>query len=446
MSITQDATSLKYIPQSSSEWTSLLSGSGISNPALLWMFNQTSGACLDQIGSINGTVSGPFAGPTYLTTVTGWATKGILFHNGNNDKVVSNDTGLPDVSTTSMLVLMWAEIPNVFRGLLNVGLRGNSPQQTAYAAPVGSGNQFQVSTHAGQNDTFDADGGVHCLALQVNRAAPRVSLTTDSTQVTTTFDGSLNGKEICVGASDFGGGSGDAAGGSVLYMAAWFGSAAELTLTQLTSLVSLMSTGPVASPVSISIAPSSDTVGQGQTASLVATEHYSDSSTVNVTTTAAWTTADSGIATVGASTGVVTGVSPGGPINITATKDTLSSSSAIMVVKVPTGISLAPTSLAGSGSLTATEFYSDSSSSDVTLSAVWASSDVTIATVVGGVVTSVGPGVAQITATKDTLVGTVSVTVGGEAFATQFARVDHVSAAVGRLCNQFTFPVVVTTP
>ena len=73
MAVTQDATSGKYIPQTAAEWTTLLAGSGIPNPSLLWRCQETSGTLADSIGSFTGTI--PSGAPTYANAVPGWSSK-----------------------------------------------------------------------------------------------------------------------------------------------------------------------------------------------------------------------------------------------------------------------------------------------------------------------------------------------------------------------------------
>lgn len=61
--------------------------------------------------------------------------------------------------------------------------------------------------------------------------------------------------------------------------------------------------------------------------------------------------------------------------------------------------------------LTATAFFADATTLDVTGTAVWTTNSSGIATVTGGLVTGVSPGTAVITATEDGVSGQTSVTV-----------------------------------
>src|SRR5262249_36976404 len=83
-SATKDATSDRFVPQSAAEWTSLLSGSGIASPDLLWLCQESSGNLADSIGSYTGTTTGS---PTYRNSVTGWSAKSVICRDGQSDLI-----------------------------------------------------------------------------------------------------------------------------------------------------------------------------------------------------------------------------------------------------------------------------------------------------------------------------------------------------------------------
>lgn len=74
----------------------------------------------------------------------------------------------------------------------------------------------------------------------------------------------------------------------------------------------------------------------------------------------------------------------------------------------PSTLTIADTEI---GALTATATFDDASTSDVTASTLWASSDPTVATVSAGFVTGVDPGSATVTATYNGQSDTCAVTV-----------------------------------
>ncbi len=157
---------------------------------------------------------------------------------------------------------------------------------------------------------------------------------------------------------------------------------------------------------SITVGPDPTSVEEGQQQAFIATGHYDDLSTADITASATWASSNTAVATVGG--GIATGVSAG-TASITASQDGLMSNAALLTVTPPPvllSISMSPTSATiGAGAtqaFTATGHYDDSSTPDITAQATWASSDTGAATVNGsGVATGVSEGAANITASLD---------------------------------------------
>ena len=82
--------------------------------------------------------------------------------------------------------------------------------------------------------------------------------------------------------------------------------------------------------VSIALAPATANVAVGATQQLTATGTYEDGSTAPITTGLTWASSAGNVATVSA-TGLVTGVAAG-TANITATRDTITSSASAITV------------------------------------------------------------------------------------------------------------------
>jgi hypothetical protein len=128
-----------------------------------------------------------------------------------------------------------------------------------------------------------------------------------------------------------------------------------------------------------------------------------------------WTSSNTALATVSAS-GLVTGVSPGGPLTITATSEAKSGTSSITVVPpVVTAITLSPAIAAvfvgAAADLTATVI--DQNGVVLTDRVVtWTTSDVAVATVSPtGQVIGISVGTATITASSGGVVGRAMITV-----------------------------------
>jgi uncharacterized protein YjdB len=156
--------------------------------------------------------------------------------------------------------------------------------------------------------------------------------------------------------------------------------------------------------VSISIAPLAPSVQIGATRQMFVTARYSDASVVNVSNTSTYVSATPSVATVGASTGMVSGVSAGSSL-VTATFGGMTASTTVTVPAATiTAIAVTPAAssvaVGATRQFTATATYSDASTGNVTNSAVWSSNNMPVATVAaGGMATGVSAGVANITAT-----------------------------------------------
>lgn len=129
----------------------------------------------------------------------------------------------------------------------------------------------------------------------------------------------------------------------------------------------------------------------------------------------AWASSNLAVATVSA-TGLVTGVSPGGPVTITATSEGKSGTAAVTVNLVPVKIVTVgpPTPTVGVGEKVQLAATTKDSVGHVLTGrvVVWGSANTATATVDGtGLVTGVGVGTATITATSEGQQGTATITV-----------------------------------
>lgn len=129
-----------------------------------------------------------------------------------------------------------------------------------------------------------------------------------------------------------------------------------------------------------------------------------------------WSSSNDAVATVSAS-GLVRGITPGGPVTITATSEGKNGTATVTVIALPVGIVTvsppSPTIIAGASvQLTASTFDSDGNPLPGRV-VTWSSSNTAVATVSNsGLVTGVAAGAAvTITATSEGRTGTATVTV-----------------------------------
>jgi len=168
---------------------------------------------------------------------------------------------------------------------------------------------------------------------------------------------------------------------------------------------------------SVAVTPASATIQVGGSQQFVATATYTDGSTRNVSTGAAWTSSVPAIATVGAATGLTGGVAAGSS-QIGATFGGKSGSGALTVNALPTLSSIAvtpatPTILIGATQqFVATGTYSDNTTAVITNSVVWASASPAVAAIAPtGLATGITAGDSIISATSGARVGNAVLTV-----------------------------------
>lgn len=164
---------------------------------------------------------------------------------------------------------------------------------------------------------------------------------------------------------------------------------------------------------SVSVAPANPTLSVGQTLGMIAI--LSDVNGAPLTGRAvAWSTGNSAVATINASSGVVTAVASG-TTSITATSEGKSGSTTLTVSVIAVArVDVAPTSVSlnpgQTSQLTATAY--DASNNVLVRSVSWSSSAPGVATISAtGLVTAVGAGTTTISATAGGVTGTAIVTV-----------------------------------
>jgi len=167
---------------------------------------------------------------------------------------------------------------------------------------------------------------------------------------------------------------------------------------------------------SLAIQPGDTTIAATTSQQFSAIGTFNDGSTHDLTTQAAWTSSDTGVAKIGGNSGLAKGLAPGSA-TITATVGSSTASVTLTVTNAmlvsisvtPVGKTIAPgTKL----SFAATGTFSDSSTQNITRDATWASDNPAVATV-GSVslVTAVAPGTANISASLDGVTGSTPLTV-----------------------------------
>jgi trimeric autotransporter adhesin len=166
---------------------------------------------------------------------------------------------------------------------------------------------------------------------------------------------------------------------------------------------------------SISVTPANPSVAIGQNQQFVATGHYLDGSTQDLTSAVTWSSAQPALAGITA-TGLATGLG-GGSIAVTAALGAIDASATLNVNSLAlASIAVTPgnasIALGTDQQLAATATYADGSTLDLTKSATWSSSVPSVATVnASGLTTSASTGQTPITASAAGILGSSTLTV-----------------------------------
>jgi hypothetical protein len=191
--------------------------------------------------------------------------------------------------------------------------------------------------------------------------------------------------------------------------------------------VGLSGTGTAAAVtlVSIAVTPNPATVAVNGQVQFTATGTFSDQSTKDITTQSTWISSATGVATIGATTGLATGVSiSDGPVTITATDGNIFGTaqlnvtgSSVTLTSVVVTPNPATVGVGGQIQFTATGHFSDGTTKDITTGSTWSSSNTEIATInsetgqATGVAASDGPITIRATAVGTDIFGTAQLTV-----------------------------------
>jgi hypothetical protein len=165
----------------------------------------------------------------------------------------------------------------------------------------------------------------------------------------------------------------------------------------------------------ITITPASVVLSPGGTQQFVATGHYSDDTTKDLSKSVTWTSTNSTVATINSS-GLATAAAAGST-SIQATSGAIIGSSGLTVsVATLQSIQLAPpgaeVATTATVQLTATGTYNDGTTQDVTTSVTWSIANPTIAAVTGGgLVTGLASGGTTVTATLGSISNLLALVV-----------------------------------
>lgn len=232
--VTQDAASGKYFPATLTEWQTTLSVAGASgDPSAAHLMQDAAGPIADALGTLTLTVTGA---PTFQAAVTGYTRKKISngVGDGNTMRLDTANAALPDISTTSFLALVVADMPTAAPGATrNMIEMGTNATRAACEFFVTGGTNLARSVANTQAGAADPKSAVHLMWLQVDRTNSTVKVFTDQEVVTVTFGGTMAGKNYSLFAVS---GGQAAASMGYLYDTLFYGAAAEKTQAQIKAI------------------------------------------------------------------------------------------------------------------------------------------------------------------------------------------------------------------
>ncbi|MCG6202139.1 ice-binding family protein [Psychromonas antarctica] len=234
------------------------------------------------------------------------------------------------------------------------------------------------------------------IALGLNQQFAATGIYSDGTSADITASASWSSADIVFATINDSGLANGVAIGSSLITATFETQSVTSTLTVTDAVLS-----------AIAVTPADPTIAKGLTQQFTATGIYSDSTSVNITDSSVWSSADTLVATVNPG-GLASGVAAGQSL-ITATSGAQSGNSMLTITTATLSSIVVspinPTIPSGvNKQLAATGTYSDSSVADITGSVTWSSNKPSVATVSNnGLASSLVAGTTSITATLGAL-------------------------------------------
>lgn len=225
--VTLDALARKHVPANATEWTTMMTASGIGsgNPFALHLLQDASGNPADAIGAFPLTASGTGLG--YNGAVAGWTRTGVTMTDAGTGQLFTSAAGLADPTTTSYLGLVYAVASAI-------------PAASRWFVTTANNQHARLMAVSGKLNGMSGVNTVDSALSIINIVEPvviRVNVTTTTTTIT-----GLNDKLVPTYTAPSAGklmGLGGTSGPTATYLyAAWFsGAAAELSDAQIRTLL-----------------------------------------------------------------------------------------------------------------------------------------------------------------------------------------------------------------
>jgi hypothetical protein len=242
MSVSQDATSGWFLPESTAEWVVLLDGSGLSGPASAWLCDESTGNLADAIGGDTATLTNTFGTLAYQQAITGWDRDAVTVSDGSIISFNSSGVSL-NLGTTSAMMLAFVERTGTPADTRIIMGMGGALYANILSAWLDASNHLRIGTGTSPTAAGTVDHGLNTLVpiiLQHDVTNRVQRIITPSETITMSFTAFASEAGRCFLGS-LGGVGGPPMG--VAYWALWTGASAEMTAPEITELFSRLEDG-----------------------------------------------------------------------------------------------------------------------------------------------------------------------------------------------------------
>jgi hypothetical protein len=240
-----DATSGWYLPATTAEWNSLLSGTTVPAPGSLWPMQDSTGGLQDPIGARNLSVSGT---PSYLQTVAGWLRKAVQ-PSGTANYFGSSSTGVNPSSTSEMLLLI-ASLPAAIASQQCISVMGQTGAGSNGELALNNGKLVVRDGPNQATGVVDISSSVRVLVFKIDRGIPQMVGYVDGVEtLKPTWQSPSSSSGLYIGGLNEGWPSGT----KVLYGAYWTSNPAQQSDSNVAALISRIKNGSSISPTLSSV-------------------------------------------------------------------------------------------------------------------------------------------------------------------------------------------------
>lgn len=231
-----DTLSGKATPQNAGEWSDFIAARGLSVavPDGLWLMQDVSDSLADSIGSVD---LAPGGAPLYRQSVSGWSRQSVKTVEGSGAGFLNATTAsLPDVSTTSMTLLMFYATETTPLATRAISISGSSLPPNYGILTIGPSNRMTLTVGSNSaTGSIDHGSDVIPVIVKLDTRSSVQQVITNRETITPTYTPLLSSRGIFLGT-----GVGASPSGRWLYMAAWYGSKAEFSAVDAGALLTAL--------------------------------------------------------------------------------------------------------------------------------------------------------------------------------------------------------------